>query len=172
MHHTTFALLCFTFQVLPCLHTFCLGCLSTYLPPESLAITCPLCGQQSILPQKGVSENNAPFRKMRERQLGSFFLNGFFLGVWGAAATPTQTCPSGESACRSPLPSSSFSSLFQRGLGDRKGGRGTGSNKRDMSPLTFPSRHLCAGDGSPVQLSPADRPHLVFPPSRLARRGP
>ena len=43
------------FQVLPCLHTFCLGCLGTYLPPESLTITCPLCGQQSILPQKGVS---------------------------------------------------------------------------------------------------------------------
>ncbi len=42
-------------KVLPCLHTFCLCCLGTYLPPESLAITCPLCGQQSILPQKGVS---------------------------------------------------------------------------------------------------------------------
>ncbi len=44
-----------TFQVLPCLHTFCLGCLANYLPPESLTITCPLCGQQSILPRKGVS---------------------------------------------------------------------------------------------------------------------
>jgi len=41
-------------KVLPCLHTFCLGCLGAYLPPESLTITCPLCGQQSILPQKGI----------------------------------------------------------------------------------------------------------------------
>ena len=41
--------------MLPCLHTFCLNCLSVYLPPESLTITCPLCGQQSILPKRGVS---------------------------------------------------------------------------------------------------------------------
>lgn len=41
-------------KVLPCLHTFCLGCLFVYLPPESLSITCPLCGHQSILPQRGV----------------------------------------------------------------------------------------------------------------------
>ncbi|XP_059080014.1 tripartite motif-containing protein 2-like [Tigriopus californicus] len=41
-------------KVLPCLHTFCLGCLFVYLPPESLSITCPLCGHQSILPQQGV----------------------------------------------------------------------------------------------------------------------
>lgn len=41
-------------KILPCLHTFCLGCLATYLPPESLTITCPLCGQQSILPQRGI----------------------------------------------------------------------------------------------------------------------
>ena len=49
------------FQVLPCLHTFCLGCLGAYLPPESLTITCPLCGQQSILPQKGVRRHLANF---------------------------------------------------------------------------------------------------------------
>ena len=42
-------------KVLPCLHTFCLGCLPVYLPPQSLTLTCPLCGQQSILPRPGVS---------------------------------------------------------------------------------------------------------------------
>ncbi|CAB4066675.1 TRIM2_3 [Lepeophtheirus salmonis] len=41
-------------KVLPCLHTFCVSCLVNYIPSESLTITCPLCGQQSIVPQKGI----------------------------------------------------------------------------------------------------------------------
>ncbi|XP_061755300.1 tripartite motif-containing protein 3-like isoform X3 [Nerophis ophidion] len=41
-------------KVLPCLHTFCESCLHNYIPPESLALPCPVCRQTSILPEKGV----------------------------------------------------------------------------------------------------------------------
>lgn len=41
-------------KVLPCLHTFCESCLVQYTPRESLTLTCPVCRQQSILPEQGV----------------------------------------------------------------------------------------------------------------------
>ncbi|XP_076468574.1 tripartite motif-containing protein 2-like [Babylonia areolata] len=42
-------------KVLPCLHTFCQNCLASYVPAHSLAVTCPVCRQTSILPLEGVA---------------------------------------------------------------------------------------------------------------------
>lgn len=33
---------------------FCPSCLQNYIPPESLTLSCPVCRQTSILPEKGV----------------------------------------------------------------------------------------------------------------------
>ncbi|XP_041128080.1 tripartite motif-containing protein 3-like isoform X2 [Polyodon spathula] len=47
-------------KVLPCLHTFCEKCLQNYIPSQSLTLSCPVCRQTSILPEKGVAalQNN------------------------------------------------------------------------------------------------------------------
>ena len=73
-------------QVLPCLHTFCLNCLSVYLPPESLTITCPLCGQQSILPKRGVSLGLIAGRKSHWDG-GLVCWSCLFLRNWGGLTT-------------------------------------------------------------------------------------
>ncbi|XP_063963615.1 tripartite motif-containing protein 2-like [Lytechinus pictus] len=42
-------------KVLPCLHSFCEACLLRYAPDGSHTIRCPLCRQESELPENGVS---------------------------------------------------------------------------------------------------------------------
>ncbi|PWA22856.1 hypothetical protein CCH79_00002305 [Gambusia affinis] len=57
-------------KVLPCLHTFCESCLQNYIPPESLTLSCPVCRQTSILPEKGVGalQNNFFITNLMERE--------------------------------------------------------------------------------------------------------
>ncbi|XP_067105916.1 tripartite motif-containing protein 2 isoform X2 [Osmerus mordax] len=48
-------------KVLPCLHTFCEKCLQNYIPAHSLTLSCPVCRQTSILPEKGVAALQSNF---------------------------------------------------------------------------------------------------------------
>ncbi|XP_078138153.1 tripartite motif-containing protein 2 isoform X1 [Centroberyx gerrardi] len=48
-------------KVLPCLHTFCERCLQNYIPAHSLTLSCPVCRQTSILPEKGVAALQSNF---------------------------------------------------------------------------------------------------------------
>lgn len=41
-------------RVLPCEHWFCPPCLASVLPQESLTLSCPTCGEQSIVPEQGL----------------------------------------------------------------------------------------------------------------------
>uniref|UniRef100_A0A7N6C4C8 RING-type E3 ubiquitin transferase n=1 Tax=Anabas testudineus TaxID=64144 RepID=A0A7N6C4C8_ANATE len=72
-------------KVLPCLHTFCESCLQNYIPPESLTLSCPVCRQTSILPEKGVGalQNN-------------FFITNLMESVSAAAAGKPLCCPNHE----------------------------------------------------------------------------
>ena len=42
-------------KLLPCFHSFCRRCLSSYIPDHSLSLACPSCRQHSILPVAGVA---------------------------------------------------------------------------------------------------------------------
>ncbi|XP_053086930.1 tripartite motif-containing protein 2 isoform X3 [Pangasianodon hypophthalmus] len=48
-------------KVLPCLHTFCQRCLQSFVPVHSLTLSCPVCRQTSVLPEKGVAALQSNF---------------------------------------------------------------------------------------------------------------
>ncbi|XP_066287652.1 tripartite motif-containing protein 3-like [Branchiostoma lanceolatum] len=56
-------------KVLPCLHTFCEGCLVKYVPGKAQNITCPLCREESALPENGVAglKGNFLISSLREK---------------------------------------------------------------------------------------------------------
>ncbi|XP_019647421.1 PREDICTED: tripartite motif-containing protein 3-like [Branchiostoma belcheri] len=56
-------------KVLPCLHTFCEGCLVKYVPGKARNITCPLCREETALPDNGVAglKGNFLISSLREK---------------------------------------------------------------------------------------------------------
>ncbi|XP_078600660.1 uncharacterized protein LOC144875811 [Branchiostoma floridae x Branchiostoma japonicum] len=56
-------------KVLPCLHTFCEGCLVKYVPGKARNITCPLCREETTLPENGVAglKGNFLISSLREK---------------------------------------------------------------------------------------------------------
>ncbi|TTH23534.1 Tripartite motif-containing protein 2 [Bagarius yarrelli] len=48
-------------KVLPCLHTFCQRCLQSFVPVHSQTLSCPVCRQTSVLPEKGVAALQSNF---------------------------------------------------------------------------------------------------------------
>ena len=41
-------------KVLHCIHSFCLECLTRYIPENSISIVCPTCNLVSVIPKDGV----------------------------------------------------------------------------------------------------------------------
>ncbi|XP_040035642.2 tripartite motif-containing protein 3b isoform X1 [Gasterosteus aculeatus] len=90
-------------KVLPCLHTFCESCLQNYIPPESLTLSCPVCRQTSILPEKGVGalQNNFFITNLmevlqRDPQCSRPEDCGVLESVSAAAAVKLLCCPNHE----------------------------------------------------------------------------
>ncbi|XP_003972341.1 tripartite motif-containing protein 2 [Takifugu rubripes] len=86
-------------KVLPCLHTFCERCLQNYIPAHSLTLSCPVCRQTSILPEKGVAalQNNffiTNLMDVLQRTPGSFSQEAAALNsVTNVAAGQLLSCP-------------------------------------------------------------------------------
>uniref|UniRef100_A0A4W4F427 RING-type E3 ubiquitin transferase n=1 Tax=Electrophorus electricus TaxID=8005 RepID=A0A4W4F427_ELEEL len=90
-------------KVLPCLHTFCERCLQNYIPPQSLTLSCPVCRQTSILPEKGVAalQNNFFITNLmevlqRESECAQPEACGALESASAAASAQSLSCPNHE----------------------------------------------------------------------------
>ncbi|ESO07943.1 hypothetical protein HELRODRAFT_110232 [Helobdella robusta] len=80
-------------KLLPCLHSFCLPCLNSYVPDHSLSLACPICRQHSILPVSGVSglrDNN--FVSELATQLRNFLGKEAYMQPFNPSETMAITC--------------------------------------------------------------------------------
>uniref|UniRef100_A0A672GCG2 RING-type domain-containing protein n=1 Tax=Salarias fasciatus TaxID=181472 RepID=A0A672GCG2_SALFA len=96
-------------KVLPCLHTFCESCLQNYIPPESLTLSCPVCRQTSILPEKGVCalQNNFFITNLmevlqRDPECSRPEASSVLESVSAAVAGKPLCCPNHEGKVRNP----------------------------------------------------------------------
>ncbi|KAI2536272.1 tripartite motif containing 2 [Homo sapiens] len=97
-------------KVLPCLHTFCERCLQNYIPAHSLTLSCPVCRQTSILPEKGVAalQNNffiTNLMDVLQRTPGSNAEESSILEtVTAVAAGKPLSCPNHDGNDLAPIP--------------------------------------------------------------------
>lgn len=90
------------------LHCFRHRCLQNYIPPQSLTLSCPVCRQTSILPEKGVAalQNNFFITNLmevlqREQDCTRPEASSGLDSAGAATYAPPLSCPNHEGKVRS-----------------------------------------------------------------------